>query len=314
MITEHHNLNILETFDIHTLPNLDVAVLGALERFTKEELPILDVETMCERPLVVGSGNAHVVSRILFRETFARFAEEGDFEEDLKKFFDRDCVVIVSASGGKHAVDIARKMSEKNLPTWLLTNTRNAPAEKFLQSDKVIVFPKNREPYTYNTSTYLSMILSQTKEDPEKIYTHLDDIKKYIPKDLGKYSAFVLTVPSEFKEIRGMFRTKFDELFGGHITGRMFTHEEIKHAKNIIPYEKELFIHFTKEEETVVEKEGHLYIPLQKHASYGEMLSVGYFVIGKIQDAHPAYFKENIVEHTKDASEIFNQTISPIVE
>ena len=102
MTTENKNLKILETFDIHSLPNLDVAVLGALEKFINEELPMLDVHTICSKPLVVGSANAHAVSKILFRDTFARYAEEGDFEENLKMFTDRDCVVIVSASGGKH--------------------------------------------------------------------------------------------------------------------------------------------------------------------------------------------------------------------
>ncbi len=375
MDMEYHNLKTLNTFDIHSLPNLDVVVLGALERFISEELPVLDVHTMCKNPLVVGSANAHAVGRILFRDTFARFAEEGDFEENLKKFFDRDCVVIISASGSKHAVSIAKTMSTtgqgQKLPTWLLTNNKKAPAQEFIPDDNIIVLPKNREPYTYNTSTYLSMILAQTKESPEEIYTHLEIIKKYIPKDLGRYSAFVLTVPSEFDEIRSMFRTKFDELFGGHVVGRVFTDEEVKHAKTVVPYEGELFIHFsippaggiapgggelevlTKSESKGAvaeassrnaggiaparhrkpeivsgvaggpggdelrlsqENGNHLYIPLTHNASYGEMLSVGYFVIGKIQEAHPAYFKDNIVEYTKDASEIFNQTINPIVE
>ena len=312
---EYSNLKILETFDIHSLPNLDVVVLGALEKFINEELPILDVHTICSKPLVVGSANAHAVSKILFGDTFARYAEEGDFEENLKMFTDRDCVVIVSASGGKHAVRIAELMTKQELPTWLLTNNKNASAKEFVDDDKIVVFPKNREPYTYNTSTYLSMILSQTKENPEEIYTHIDSIKKHIPKDLGKYTAFILTVPSEFDEVRSMFRTKFDELFGGNVTGRVFTDEEIKHAKTVVPSDKELVIHFGGSREGhSIDKGDHLFIPIRKGASYGEMLSVGYFVIGKIQEAHPAYFKENIVEYTKDASEIFNQTINPIVE
>ncbi|MCL4357545.1 hypothetical protein M1512_01455, partial [Patescibacteria group bacterium] len=33
----------------------------------------------------------------------------------------------------------------------------------------VHVFPKNRETYTYNTSTYMSMILSYTRENPSQI-------------------------------------------------------------------------------------------------------------------------------------------------
>jgi len=229
---EYDNLKTLETFDIHSLPNLDVVVLGALEYFSKEELPKLNVETLCSKPLVVGSAGAHTVGKILFRDTSARYAEEWDFEESLKTFTGCDCVVIVSASGGKHAVEIAKQMnkSRHDIPTWLLTNNRKALAKEFVDDDKIIIFPKNREPYTYNTSTYLSMILSQTKEKPEEIYMHLDTVKKLIPENLGRYTAFILTVPPEFDEVRSMFRTKFDELFGGNITGRVFTDEEIKHA------------------------------------------------------------------------------------
>lgn len=306
---EYNNLKTLETFDIHSLPNLDVVVLGALELFSKEELPKFNIHKTFSRPLVVGSANAFAVGKILFKDTFARNSEEGDFEESLEIFIDRDAVVIVSASGGKHAVEIAKK--KHDLPTWLLTNNKNALARKFIDNDKVIVFPKNREPYTYNTSTYLSMILSRTKEDPVEIYSHIDSIKKLIPKDLGRYNAFVMTVPSDFDEVRSMFRTKFDELFGGNVAGRIFTDEEIKHAKTVIPSDRELTIHFGGED---IGEKNSLYIPMRKGVSYGEILSVGYFVIGKIQEAHPAYFKNNIVEYTKDASEIFNQTIRPIVE
>ncbi|NQV93313.1 hypothetical protein HQ403_02335 [Candidatus Kaiserbacteria bacterium] len=313
------NLKILKEFTIHSLPNLDVVVRGALERFADEELPKLQVHKLGLQPLVVGSANAHAVGRILFKDTFARFSEEGDFESNLKNFADTHSIVIVSASGGKHAVEIAERATalRGDLPVWLLTNNKNALASKFVDAKRIIVFPKNREPYTYNTSTYLSMIFAHTKEDSKEIYSRIDTIRKDIPEDLGRYSAFILTVPSKFEEVRSMFRTKFDELFGGHVVGRIFTDEEIKHAKTVVPYDKELTIHFVidgTEYEEEQENDAHLYVPLSKKASYGEMLAVGYFVIGKIQEAHPAYFKENIVAYTKDASEIFNQTINPIVE
>ncbi len=318
---EYENLKTLETFNIHSLPNLDVVVLGALERFSKEKPYTLKVDNICSKPLVVGSANSYAVGKILFKNTQARYSEAGDFEENLNKFTDIDCVVIISASGGKHSVDIAKKMAERklNMSTWLLTNNKDAEAKKYIDDSNVVVFPKNREPYTYNTSTYLSMILSHTRERAEDIYEHIDTIKKNIPHDFGKYSSFVLVVPVEFDEVRSMLRTKFDELFGGNVVGRVFTSEEVKHAKTIIKSDKELIIQFTtqspKKEDVLKEYKGdYLNIPLKKRAMYGEMLSVGYFVIGKIQEAHPAYFKENIVEYTKDASEIFNQTINPIVE
>jgi len=319
VIMEYGNLKILETFDIHSLPNLDVVVRAALERFFTEKLPVVDVHALCPKPLVVGSANAHTVGRILFKDTLAQHAEEGDFEDSLATFTDRDCVVVISASGGKHAVGITQMLAKKypDLPVWLLTNNKDAQARETLSDDRVIVFPKNREPYTYNTSTYLSMILSQSKENPKEIYTHLDTVGKHIPKNLERYTAFILTVPSELEEVRDMFRTKFDELFGGNVTGRIFTDEEIKHAKTVVPSDKELTVHFTSDgnrEAEALQRGNHIHIPLTEHVQYGEMIAVGYFVIGKIQEAHPAYFKENIVAYTKDASKIFNQTINPIVE
>jgi hypothetical protein len=312
---EDKNLKILNTFDIYSLPNLDVAVLGALEMLSREELPNLDLIKIGERPLVVGSANAHAVGRIIFKDTQARYSEEGDLMENIKNFANTDSIVIVSASGGKHANEVAKKLS--GVPVWLFTNNKDAHAKEFVDKDRVVVFPKNREPYTYNTSTYLSMIFSQTKENPEEIFYHIENIKKLVPYNFGKHDSFVMVVPSEFDEVRGMFRTKFDELFGGNVSVRVFTSEEVKHAKTVIPSDRELTIHFdfySKMEIQTKNKDKHLYIPLRDSASYGEMISVGYFVIGKIQEAHPAYFKNNIVEYTKDASEIFNQKINPIVE
>ena len=71
-------------------------------------------------------------------------------------------VVVLSASGAKHAPRIVDTAHQYQKPVTLLTNTANAPAQMQLNNaaDRVYVFPKNREPYTYNTSTYLGMILS----------------------------------------------------------------------------------------------------------------------------------------------------------
>jgi len=44
------------------------------------------------------------------------------------------------------------------------------------------------------------------------------------------------------------------------------------------------------------------------------MMAVSYYIIGKIQKAHPPYFKDNIVEYVKKASEAFGHEIKAIVE
>ena len=53
------------------------------------------------------------------------------------------------------------------------------------------VFPKQREPYTYNTSTYLGMILGRTKEDPKKIETFIKNkVDKIKLPSFKKYNKF----------------------------------------------------------------------------------------------------------------------------
>ena len=79
----YKNINTLNTFTLDTIPDLDVAILGALELFQKEKLPRLDIKKY-KRPMVVGSGNAEVTGRIIFEDADAVFASESDFESKLK--------------------------------------------------------------------------------------------------------------------------------------------------------------------------------------------------------------------------------------
>lgn len=78
-------LHTLQTFDIEHIPDLDVAVLGALELFQQSTLPTLDLIAY-KRPLVVGSGNAEATGKIVFEDVDALFASESNFEEKLKTF------------------------------------------------------------------------------------------------------------------------------------------------------------------------------------------------------------------------------------
>ena len=60
--------------------------------------------------------------------------------------------------------------------------------------------------------------------------------------------------------------------------------------------------------------ENRLFVPLPENADYGAMMAISYYVIAQIQKQRPAYFKQNIVQYMKEVSEIFGQTLSPIVE
>ena len=308
---QHIHREILQTFDKHSLPDLDVVVLGALELFDEVPVPHFDTSQFA-RPLVLGSVNAEVTGRILFEKRDAIYADEGTYKEKIKNV---KSVVVISASGKKHAIEITKHLKEKNISSWLLTNNPEAPAREHVNASRVLVFPRNREPYTYNTSTYMGIILGSTREDPAAIHEFITTkIVESIPENLGDYDAFYLIIPPAFVTIRDMFLTKFDELFGGRVSGRVFTFEQTKHAKTVVPSEKELFISFGVENTLFGGPNQRLHIPLPEHAGYVAMMAVGYYVIGHIQKQQPPYFKKHIQEYTAQASEIFGHVLKPIVE
>lgn len=310
------NIDILNTFTLDSIPDLDIAVFGALELFQKEQLPKLDLSAY-RRPLVVGSGNAEATGRIIFETTDAVFASESTVEEKLKSSPEIDGVVLVSASGAKHAPTIAQTAKRFGKHVTLMTNTPNSPTSRELdhqhQYDEY-VFPKNREPYTYNTSTYLGMILGHTQEDPSAMSEFLTQQIATLDFDqLAKYDKFFLIVPPHLAGIIRMLEVKFIELFGRRIARDVETSEYMKHAVTVVP-SNELFVSFGEENTTWGESGQRLHIPLPDDAGYGAMMAVGYYLIGQIQKQHPPYFKDHIAAYTKLASAAFGSTIAPIVE
>ena len=290
------------------LPDLDKVVLDALNLFKKSKLPKLNVKY--KRPLVLGSGNAAVTGRIIFANKDAVFADEGNYKQKLKAIKNIDGAILISASGGKHAPIIAKDLKKRKIETILITNNPTAEANKFVK--KTYFYPKNTEPYTYNTSTYMGMILGKTKESPQKIISLIKKIRT--PRNLKKFNAFYIIVPTEFDNLRELFQTKFDELFGPKINGRVFTIEQTKHAKTVVPSDKEFFIGLGYNNKLFGKKQNRLNITLPKSAGPATMMAIGYYIIGQIQKQHPDYFKKNIANYTKQTSKMFKSTIKPIVE
>ncbi|MBI4426346.1 MAG: hypothetical protein HY567_02110 [Candidatus Kerfeldbacteria bacterium] len=307
----------LKTFTLENLPDLDVAVLGALELFQKEPLPKIELKDVYDRPLVVGSGNAEATGRIMFKDFDAVFASESTYEEKLKNINSIDGMVVVSASGGKHAPLIARTAKQYGKHVTLITNTADSLASKELDqahSYDEYVFPKNREPYTYNTSTYMGMILGYTKENPADMYRFIEEnVHTFSRPYFSRYDKYFLIVPPQFSEIVRMLQVKFIELFGRKIARDVETSEYMKHAVTVVPAD-ELFVSFGEENRMWGQPENRLNVPLPADAGYAAMMAVGYYVIGQIQKSHPPYFKENIADYTEQASKMFGHTISPIVD
>ncbi len=294
--------------------NLDESVVNALRLFEENKMPALNF-SFYKKPIVLGSGNAAVTGKILFNDSDAVFADESNYIKKLDTIEGIDGAVLISASGGKHAPIIAKELKKRNIPCFLLTCNENAEAKKYIDRDKVFVFRKNPEPYTYNTSTYLGMVLAKTGENAKEIHEFIKEkVDFLIPSNLKKYDAYFFVVPEDFDNVKEMFSTKFDELFGGRIKGRCFTPEQTKHAKTVVPYENELFVSFGYENKDYGEKENRVNIPLPENASYAAIIAIGYYVIGKIQEKHEPYFKENIEKYVKFASKVWGEKIRVIAE
>lgn len=305
---------ILQNFTDANLPDLDVVTLGALELLQEASLPAVPVHEFTE-PLVVGSGNAMAAGQMLFSGTRARFADESAFEMILNTNSTIDAVFIISASGSKHAVTIAESATAKGLPVFLLTNNPKAPAAEVLEPERVIVFPKNREPYSYNTSTYLSLLQSVTHEDIGAIQNHIASVVQPLLETTPlKASAYTFILPPAYGAVCSMVRVKFDELFGPMVVGRAFTSEEVKHAKTIIENGNELFITLGVENHHYGVTHRRLTIPIPEQAHYVALIAIAYFVVGHIQRMHPPYFKEHIARYIAQLSEVFGRPFNTIVE
>jgi hypothetical protein len=309
----------MSKFDPKSLIDLDKCVLNALDLFMdrRTEFPRPNVRKF-KRPLVVGSGNAIATGKIIFDSSDAVLADEGTFKSKLDSVKDIDGVIVVSASGGKHAPIIAEEVRPKGLPVWLFTCNPNALAGKLV--NKVHIFPSRAEPYTYNTSTYMGMILSTLSKNPRaearKIREFISDkvnpvLRRFDVKRFRDFKAFYLLVPEEFELIRIMFTTKFVELFGRRVARDVFTWEQSKHATTVVQAPDELFISFGRENTTF--GQDRLFIPLPRNATYAMALAVGYYVIGKIQASKPAWFKKGVEAFADRTSKAFGQTIKPVV-
>jgi hypothetical protein len=311
MATPHKD--ILKTFDIQAIPTLDVCVLGALELFEESAPPMLP-HFPEGKALVVGSGNAAVTARILAAHLpHAKASDESAYLDVLQKEI-FSCVIIISASGAKHAVGIAKEAKERGLEAFLITHTSKPPAAEYLKPEHIFVFPKNREPYTYNTSTYLGIILALTKEDPRAIRAYVEnEFARALPNNLSRFDSYFFTVPTRFRHIIPMLQTKFDELFGPMISCRAYTVEMAKHATTVVPSEKEFFLNIGDEPHTTQDEKKNL-IALPSDADYGMVMAALYYFVGQVQKQNKPYFKENIETYCKKASEIFGQPIHPIVD
>lgn len=284
----------------YKIKSLAEIVLAALDFFSKNRPPVLNTSDF-KFPLVVGSGNAYQTGQIIFDKQASINANETDFRDTLKKYDSLikskaiTEVVIISASGEKDSVWELELAKKSGLKTILLTCSPDSSADKI--AEKVFVYKKLAEPYTYNTSTYLGMILSSTGENPENIKKFIKKLK--VPRTFKQYQAYSFILPDKFGAIAPMLDIKRHELFGPKVSLRAFSFGEARHAKFVVRDKKELVISFGKNL-YFGEPGSRWEINLFDGADSGAVMAVCYYLIGLIQNSKPDYFKKNIIRFCSD--------------
>lgn len=281
--------------------SLDEDVLKTLDFFSKNKPPQLDVGQF-NTPFVVGSGNAYNTGLILFSEKAAVFADESNFKTQVEAYKEAienkqiTQAVIISASGGKDSIWEIELAKKNMLHSTLLTTKEDSQAARL--ADTKYVFESIDEPYTYNTSTYMGMVLAVTKENPDVIKNCVSALR--FPSGFDKYRAYAFVVADKYLPICAMLDIKKDELFGPHLSLRAFTQGHARHAKFVNPWEEELVVSIGYKNEYFGEP-GHKWdIFPPNDLGFAGIMALTYYIIGKIQDSKPQYFKENIEKYVTD--------------
>jgi len=282
------------------LDTLNLSVLKALDFFQNNRPTGLNLKKY-PFPIVVGSGNAYNTGQALFGSQKALFANESNFTELLRRY--RDLIknktishaVIISASGEKDSIWEVKAAKKAGLKTVLLTCSPDSTAAKL--SGEVFSFNKLPEPYTYNTSTYLGMLMAAGGEKAENIISSILQLK--IPKNFKKYRAYAFVLPDEWAAIAPMLEIKKSELFGPKLSIRAFSAGEARHAKFVIRTKEELVISF-EENKFFGDPKSRFEIKPPKKAGLAWAMAVSYFLIGLIQDSNPDYFGQHIKHFCND--------------
>lgn len=286
---------------MNEIPNLDKIVLDSLDFFSKNRPPVFDASSY-NLPFVVGSGNAYNTGLILFAEKAAIFADESNFKKIISAYEHAiqskmiSQAVVISASGGKDSVWELELAKKYGLETTLLTTKGESDAAKI--ADKLFVFKSIAEPYTYNTSTYMGMIMAATRENPLEIKEYISSVP--IPQNFGEYEAYSFVLPDKFMPICPMLEIKKSELFGPKLSLRAFSQGHARHAKFVIRDKKELVISIGQKNEYFGESESRWDIFPKEDIGFAGIMALTYYIVGKIQESKPQYFKENIGNYVSD--------------
>ena len=295
-------------------PTLDQIVLDTITLYSNTPtLPKIDLSRF-HTPLVVWSGNGYYTGRILFRNSPAYFAVEAEVEKKLQNITSITDVVVVSASGEKHAPIILEAAKKHGKKTFLISSSQKSTGRDL--ADGSIIMPKIREPYTYNTSTYFGYMLAETPDlDLLWLREFLMKYREYYLKniDWNRFNGFFIVLPDQFVLLREMIEVKFIELFGRKVSRDVFSYEQMKHATNVVQSDDEVFICFGTQTDILYGK-NQIEIPIFDTTSYAAMMLTAYYVVGLIQESLPLYFEDSIEDYCLRAKEEERFGIKPWVE
>jgi len=281
--------------------DLDDCVINALNLFSSNSPTRFDVNSF-DFPFVVGSGNAFNTGQILFSGKAAIFADESNFKSIIKSYEKAiknkmiTQAVIISASGGKDSVWEIELAKEKGLKTTLLTTKKDSDAAKI--ADKVYVFSSLDEPYTYNTSTYMGMILASTNEDAKQIKNFIKKLK--FPRKFNDYESYAFVLPDKFLNICPMIDIKKSELFGPNLALRAFSQGHARHAKFVVRSKKELVISINFKNDYFGDAQSRWEINMPEKFDFAAVMAITYYIVGKIQKSKTPFFKENVENYVND--------------
>lgn len=281
----------------NNIPYLDDCVLTALDYFKNEKR--VRVKIPKDKLIIaVGSVNAFNTAKLLLSNQATIFADESSLKNTLQVFKDliKDRVIkkalLISASGEKDAVWEMKELKKRNIEVSLLTC--NPQASTIKMSDFHYVFKKLPEPYSYNFSTYFSMLLSMKEENIGNIIKYLNELK--IENILKKFDYFSFILPDYLRPIADMIKVKDDELFAAKSSLRAFSYGQARHAKFIYQNKKELVISFGDNDYFGL-VENRLKLKLEPNISPAFALALSYYIVGLIQKQKPDYFKKSLPDY-----------------
>lgn len=282
------------------IDSLNISVLKALDVLRQIKLPQFKPKAY-DFPIVIGSGNAYNTAQVIFSNQKAIFANESNAQEIFnryKKLIKNGSIshaIIISASGEKDSIWEIKAAKKAGLETILLTCSPGSSAAKI--ANKILIFPKLSEPYTYNFSTYLSMITAASQENLAQIEQYILRLK--IPKKFQSYKSYAFVLPDAYASLAPMIEIKKSELFGPNVSIRAFSYGEARHAKFVIREADELVISFGENKYFGLTK-SRWKIKENKLMGPAFIMSLSYFLVGLIQTAKPDYFKQNIEKFCQD--------------